>query len=302
VKSPDHKLALSVDLEEWYHSRRWVDGEQARTLPDSTALFRKLYGSDRPAGEIIAPTLALLELFERHRCRATFFVLGEIARYYPDLVRRIADAGHELACHGLYHVDMTVLGPERFAEQLQEAVDLIQGLTGLKPVGYRGPNLVYSPWATRILEDQGFLYDSTVCGSRPLGGKYAGWDKAPTHPYRASYDAIEEPGGSRLVELPLPAFPWIKLAGGSGITTRILGYYWSLGALGHAIRRGNTAYYFHPWEVGTRPKAEGHRLRNALFLRRTGPWMMRAVERILRRFQGRIVTARESAEGLTPGR
>ena len=293
-----HRLVLSVDLDEWFHSRRWVDREQARAVPDLVPLFRELYGSDRPGGEIIAPTHALLDLFDRHRVTCTFFVLGEVATWYPDLVREIARRGHEIACHGMHHVDMTILGPETFRAQIEEAAEILRSLTGQRPVGYRAPNLVYEPWATRILEEQGFLYDATVCVSRPLGGKYRGWAQAPIHPYHPRYDAIGQPGEARLVELPLPPVPIVHLSGGSGILTRIAGYHWSMAALRSAIRTGDTSYYFHPWEVGARPPVDGHRLRNAIFLRRTGPWMLRTVDRIVGHFHDRVVTGRAAAEAL----
>jgi len=294
----NHKLALSVDVDEWFHSRRWVDGPLT-SVPDMAVLFERLYGQPTPIGEVIGPTRTLLDLFERYGCRCTFFVLGEVAGWYPELVAEIASRGHEVACHGMHHVDMTVLGPRQFAQQLGETVHVLEEITGRRPVGFRAPNLVYQPWATRVLEDLGFLYDSTVCTSRPIGGKYKGWAQAPSCPYHPSYEAIGRPGDARLVEVPIPAVPILKLAAGSGILTRIIGYNWTLCALRSAIRRGNTAYYFHPWEVGQRPRPDGHPLRNRLFLRRTGPWMLDRVERIIRCFDGRIITARESAESLT---
>ncbi len=295
---PVHKLALSVDVDEWFHSRRWVDGHQGRDIPDISATFRRLYGQDKPGGEVIAPTLALLDLFERYRCHCTFFLLGEVAEWYPHLVTAIAERGHEIACHGMRHVDMTVLGRDRFARDLERARDLLASLTGVRPVGFRGPNLVFEPWATRVLEDLGFVYDSTVCPSRPLGGKYKGWAGAPLHPYHPSYESVATPGDARLVELPIPAFPVLKLAAGSGILTRVIGFRWTLTALKHAIARGDTVFYFHPWEVGPRPRPQGHRLRNAIFLRHTGPWMMNAVESLLRRFHERVVPARAIAEAV----
>jgi peptidoglycan/xylan/chitin deacetylase (PgdA/CDA1 family) len=295
VSAAAHRLALSIDLDEWYHSRRWVDGEQASAVPDTTALFRRLYGRDRPIGEVVGPTHDLLALLERYDCRCTFFVLGEVASHYPDLVRAIAARGHEIACHGYHHVDMTVLGPHGFAQQLDRAVSLLTELAGRRPVGYRAPNLVYEPWATRILEARGFVYDATVCSSRPLGGKYRGWLRAPMHPYRASYDDIAQPGTARLVEIPLPSFPVVKVAAGSGIITRVFGFYWTFIALRAAIRQGDTSFYLHPWEVGPRPRPDGQWLRNAVFLRHTGPWMLHKLDRILRHFQGRIVTSGETA-------
>jgi peptidoglycan/xylan/chitin deacetylase (PgdA/CDA1 family) len=289
-------LVLSIDLDEWYHSRRWLDGQQAASVPDTRALFRRIYGQDTPAGDVIEPTRSLLDLFARHRVRCTFFVLGEMGVWYPDLVKEIARRGHEIACHGMHHVDMTVLGPAEFARQLQEARSILSGLTGSAPIGYRAPNLVYESWATAILESQGFMYDSTVCVSRSIGGKYRGWSHAPEHPYRPSYDNVAERGAARLIELPLPTFPVIRLSAGSGIVTRILGYHWTAIALSTAIRRGDTGYYFHPWEVGPRPPSTGSRLKSAIFLRRTGPWMMETVDRLLSRFSGRVLTAREAAE------
>jgi hypothetical protein len=172
---------------------------------------------------------------------------------------------------------------------------VLADLTGQRPRGYRAPNLVYEPWATEILERQGYLYDTTVCVSRPLGGKYRGWHRAPLHPYHPSHEAVGRAGGASLVELPLPPFPVLRISAGSGILTRIVGFHWTMIALRTAIRTGDTGFYFHPWEIGGRPPAEGHWLRNAIFLRRTGRWMLEAVERILTTFEGRVVTAERAA-------
>ena len=290
-----HELVVSIDLDEWFHSRRWVEGTQQSATPDLRPLFRKLHGSDDPPGHVRAPTLALLDLFDRRRVRCTFFVLGEIATWYPDLVREIARRGHEIGCHGMHHVDMTVLGPETFEAQLAQATAMLADLTGRRPIGYRAPNLVYAPWATRILERHGYLYDTTVCVSRPLGGKYRGWHRSPLHPYHPSHDAIGERGDAALVELPLPPFPVLRISAGSGILTRIVGFHWTMIALRTTIRTGDTGFYFHPWEIGARPPAEGHWLKNAIFLRRTGRWMHDAVDRILATFEGRVVTAERAA-------
>jgi peptidoglycan/xylan/chitin deacetylase (PgdA/CDA1 family) len=268
-------------------------------VPDTRALFQRLYGADRPRGDIIEPARRLLGLFEKHGCRVTFFVLGEMAEWYPDLVREVADRGHEIACHGLHHVDMTVLGPERFAAQLRQARDMLHAVSGRVAVGFRAPNLVYEPWATAVLESEGFLYDSSVCVSRSIGGKYKGWSRAPIHPYTPDYADIARPGGARLVELPLPPFPGIRLSAGSSITTRVFGYHWSAIALHAAIRTGDTAYYMHPWEVGARPPVDGAGLKSRLFLRRTGPWMLNTVDRLLTAFSGRVISGREAAERIT---
>jgi peptidoglycan/xylan/chitin deacetylase (PgdA/CDA1 family) len=290
------KLVLSVDLDEWFHSRRWTEGVQTETVPDMAALFRRLYGSDAPRGDLIPPVRSILALFDRHQIKATFFVLGEVAQWYPDLVREIAGRGHEIACHGLHHVDMTVLGPEVFGDQLDRAVEILTAASGQRPVGYRAPNLVYESWATRILEERGFIYDTTVCASRPIGGKYRNWSEAPDHPYHPGYDDIARPGTARLVELPLPSFPVIRISAGSGILTRVIGFHWTMIALRHHIQNGDTGYYFHPWEAAAVPALAERSWKHAVFYRRTGRWMLDAVDRILTHFQGRVITARAAAD------
>jgi peptidoglycan/xylan/chitin deacetylase (PgdA/CDA1 family) len=287
------RIVLSVDLDEWYHSRRWVDGRQAAAIPTTRDVCRAVYGTDRPPGEIVAPTRALLALLDTHRVAATFFVLGEVAELYPDLVREIAARGHEIATHGLVHADMTLLGPDRFARDLDASLRILERLSGAAPIGYRAPNLVYEPWATRVLEQHGILYDASVCASRPLGGKYKGWVDAPTTPYHPAYENVARCGDARLLELPLPSFPMIRIAAGSSITTRVFGYHWSRIALWSALRAGDTSYYLHPWELGARPQVTDHRIRNAVFLRRTGAWMRRALDRLLDEFTGRFVCGRD---------
>ena len=82
----------------------------------------------------------------------------------------------------------------------------------------------------------------------------------------------------------------MNVAAGSSIFTRVIGYHWTNVALRTRVRTGDTAYYVHPWEFASRPRTEGHWLRNQIFLRRMGPWMDRTLGRILRTFAGRITT------------
>ena len=293
-----HKLAFSVDLDEWFHSRRWINGGRVRGefLPVDD---RKHASACQPRSALAAETTALLSLLDRHRCRCTFFVLGEVAERYPDLVVQIAGRGHEIGCHGFHHIDMTLLGPERFERHVARAAATLARLTGSRPRGFRAPNLVYEPWATAILERQGFLYDSTVCRSHAVCGKYRGWANSPPHPYRPSYEAIENPGDARLVELPLTSFPVLKLPAGSGIATRMIGYWWARLALDWRLRAGSTAFYLHPWEISPRPPRSGPWLRDAIFMRRTGTWMLNVVEQLLCRYGDQIVTARRLHELFT---
>src|SRR5512139_1590157 len=177
------RALLSIDLDEWYHCR-WATGSLRSRWKDTDTFFREHYGSNRPAGELVEPARRTLDLFDRLGVKGTFFVLGEVATFYPDLVREIAARGHEVGCHGFSHVDIDVLGPERFDDELGRAQPLLSELAGREVVGYRAPNLLLRDWQVPILRAHGFRYDASVCTSRSLLGKDFGHDHVAVNPYR----------------------------------------------------------------------------------------------------------------------
>jgi len=290
------RAVVSVDLDEWYHCR-WATGAAHSRWPDTAAVFREHYHSDRPGGELVGPTRRILDLFERHRLRGSFFILGEVATHYPELVREIAARGHEIGCHGFHHVDADLLGPEGFARELAEARRVLEPLVDGPLTGYRAPNLLLRDWMIPTLRAQGFDHDVSVCTSRGLLGKDFGHAHQADNPYRfRERFALPDPQGD-LVEIPLPTFPFLRLPAATGILTRVAGVRWTTVALGHALRGGDVQYYFHPYEMGPRP-AVPLGLRERVFLRRLGPWMEAAVDRILGTLRGwgvEFVTASQMA-------
>jgi len=296
----ERRLVVSVDLDEWYHCR-WATGSLRSRWPSTAACFREHYDADRPAGELVAPTRRILDLFDRHRVRGTFFILGEVAGFYPELVREIAGRGHEIGCHGFHHVDIDLLGEAGFHEELTRGQRVLADLVGPAVTGYRAPNLLLRDFMIPVLRELGFAYDASVCTSRSLLGKDFGHRHRAQNPYRFSAGfSCPDPGGD-LVEIPLPTFPLLRLPAATGILTRVLGRSWTLIGLRHALRTGDAQYYFHPYELGPRPGiARG--LRERVFLRHLGPWMERAVDDILGRLRHwgvRFVTAGELARAMT---
>ncbi|EFL50887.1 polysaccharide deacetylase [Solidesulfovibrio fructosivorans JJ]] len=285
-------LAVTVDMDEWYHCR-WATGSPRSRWRTTEAFFRDRYGADCPAGEIREPMARVLALFTRHGVRATFFILGEMAQAYPDLVRDVVAAGHEVACHGMHHVD---LGERQaFTDDLRRAKGILEDVSGQAVTGFRAPNLILRPWVLDILHDLGFAYDSSVCPSRALFGKYEGLSEAPQTPYRPAAGDPARRGGHPVVEIPIPAFPVLKLPAATGIMTRVAGSWWCRIGLGRALRKGAACYYFHPYEIAPAPKFPGKPLKVRLFLRRTGPWLERTLDRLLRDLNVRLLTAGELA-------
>jgi len=168
-------------------------------------------------------------------------------------------------------------------------------------VGYRAPNLIIHPWVLDVLEEMGFLYDSSVCPSRSLFGKYAGMANAPQNPYRPSLDSLSRPGERSIVEIPIPSFPVLRLPAATGIMTRVVGTWWCRTSLRSALRTGPATYYFHPYEIAPAPRFPAMPLKVRLFLRHTGFWFERALDQMFGELDVSFVQARELAAVVAAG-
>jgi peptidoglycan-N-acetylglucosamine deacetylase len=107
----------------------------------------------------------LLTLLERHGITATFFVPGYTARRYPDVVRAIAGAGHEVAHHGYLHEPLTGTTLAQETDYLDRGLDALTEITGVRPAGYRAPLWELNYRSPGLLADRGFLYDSSLMDS-----------------------------------------------------------------------------------------------------------------------------------------
>ncbi|MCA9056994.1 MAG: DUF3473 domain-containing protein [Planctomycetaceae bacterium] len=191
-------------------------------------------------------TRALLELAAASNTRGTFFVLGWVAERYPQLVREIQAAGHEIGCHSHWHQLVYELGPERFRQDLVQSRDVLQQITGQPVQLYRSPSFSItqrSMWALTILAEEGFHTDSSIY---PVRHDHYGIPGAPRHPHQ-----IQTPAG---VLKEFPGMVWNKgrltVPVGGGGYLRLLPWALThrlLQAIRHAGRPLNV--YIHPWEV-----------------------------------------------------
>ncbi len=286
-------IIISVDLDEWYHCR-WATGSSNSIWCDTQTFFKQYYGTDKPIGELIKPTEIILKMFDEYGIKATFFILGEIATFYPDLVKEISRRGHEIACHGLRHVDLYQLTQDQFVDELKCAKEILESLIRKPVIGYRAPNLITELWVLDVLENMGFEYDSSICPSRPIMGKFRDVMQAPQNPYRPSAHSLTTPGNRKIVEMPIPTFPILKLPAATGIMTRVIGKHWTIIALKSALKTGMAVYFFHPFELAHRPNLTRLSLYNRLYLRHTGEWMKKALDVLFQEFNGRFISAQEA--------
>ena len=189
----------------------------------------------------------MLDLLERHEVTATFFVLGWTARKFPEVVRRIDAAGHEVASHGFWHRLVYQQTPDEFRQDICQARDLLSNLVGKPVTAYRAPSFSIihrSAWALDILAEEGFTTDSSIFPIRH--DRYGMPDAEPTPHVRstASGDLLEfPPAVLRLGKVNVPI--------GGGGYFRLFPCRWTIAALGRMLRSSGAPlmFYIHPWEI-----------------------------------------------------
>ncbi len=234
--------AMSVDIEEYFQV-----GAFERTIDPADW--------DALASRVEYNTQACIDLFAEACVSSTFFTLGWVAERHPALIRRIVDAGHELASHGYAHGRVHDMDADAFRADLRKTRAILEDTGGVAIRGYRAPSFSIgerNAWALKVLADEGYDYSSSVA---PFGHDHYGWAGSP----RFAYKPV---AGSAMIEVPVTTVDVggkIMAAGGGGFF-RLLPYAFS----SWAIRRVNRAehqpavFYFHPWEVDPgQPRVEG---------------------------------------------
>jgi polysaccharide deacetylase family protein (PEP-CTERM system associated) len=225
---------FTVDVEEYFHPTALV-----RHYP-----MQAWGGLERRSPRVIDRMLAFLR---RQETSATFFVLGWLAEREPEMVRAIADGGHEIASHGYEHELVGDLGPDRFRESVSRAKGVLEEIAGVEVRGYRAPSFSIVPgleWALDILIEEGYTYDSSLfpVSQHPTYG-YPGAERDPFWIEREAGELIElPPTTARLFRRLIPA--------SGGAYFRILPYGLTRAGLRQAARRAAPGmFYIHPWEL-----------------------------------------------------
>jgi polysaccharide deacetylase family protein (PEP-CTERM system associated) len=225
---------VSVDVEDYFHVEAFAGLIPRATWGDYECRVER--NTDR-----------ILDLLDDCRVTATFFILGWVAERYPSLVRKIAERGHEPACHSYWHRLIYKLTPDEFREDTLLAKDLIEQAAGVAIYGYRAPSFSitgHSAWALDVLAELGFQYDSSVF---PVKHDVYGVPGAPRGPFR-----VETPFGP-IVEFPIATFrctvgPNLPVGGGGYL--RMLPCWYTRTGVERAWREGlPVVSYVHPWEL-----------------------------------------------------
>jgi polysaccharide deacetylase family protein (PEP-CTERM system associated) len=226
--------AFTVDVEDYF---------QVAAL--ASAISRESW--PRQEYRVEANTERLLELLAERGVKGTFFVLGWVAERSAGLVRRIAAAGHEVACHGYSHELIYRQSRETFREETARSKDLLESATGQPVLGYRAASFSIvrqTLWALDELIDLGFRYDSSIFAIRH--DRYGIPDASPVP------GAVAAPSGRTILEFPMAPARWLglKVPVTGGGYFRILPYGLTRAGLKRINAAGQPfAFYLHPWEI-----------------------------------------------------
>lgn len=220
------KLALSFDIECYYQ------------IVSNDYLDKNI----EPTEEVLVNTHWILDELKLHKVKATFFFLGNVARIFPELIKRAADDGHEIGIHGDEHLYIDNISPIEFEKEIASAKDAILAAGAEKVVGHRAPAFSINQenlWALDVLKNQGIVYDSSIY---PISGRRYGEPEWPLWPTNCLNGMVEIPLST--VEIFSRRFPAV-----GGGYVRYFPYAWTR----FCIKKINAnallpVAYFHPYE------------------------------------------------------
>src|SRR5271155_536004 len=228
------KNALTIDLEDHYHATAFSTNQVSA---NSTSHLSRVERNAERLLEILAHTGRL----------ATFFTVGSVAERFPGLIRTIAAAGHELACHSYAHRLIFTMSREEFCEDTHRAKCAIEDAAGIPVRGYRAPSFSITnntQWAFEVLAKLGFSYDSSIF---PI--KHINFDMQTV--LRTPFFIATNAGS--ILEFPMPTLQFLgsraPLAGGAYL--RLLPYWYTRWGIRYLNRseRHQVCVYLHPWEL-----------------------------------------------------
>ena len=227
--------AFSVDVEDYF---------QVASFEDS--IPRDAW--DRLEPRVERNTRRLLEMCDEHRVKGTFFVLGWVAERWPQLVRDIRDAGHELGTHGQDHRRVTTLTPREFRDDIRRSKQTIEDIAGVEVIGYRAPSYSIvreTLWAVDVLAEEGFRYDSSIF---PIRHDRYGIPDFPRFPR-----PLRGHNGTALHEVPISTVRFagmnLPFVGGGYLRHFPFAFIrWGMERL-NGFERRPAILYIHPWEI-----------------------------------------------------
>ena len=240
-------ILLTIDVEDWFQVENFKQYIPFPSWPQHELRVEK-------------NVHRLLDLFDScnlqpathnryaHKVRCTFFILGWIAERLPHLVREIQDRGHEVASHGFNHNLCTEESSHRLKQDLLDSKKLLEDIIGAPVFGYRAPSFSISDNTLKVIEECGYLYDSSF-NSFAMHGRYGkillnSYAKKGIS-YQVSNNFYELPVSNLTIGKKSFVLPW-----GGGAYFRIIPFSIFKRGVESILKKENAyLFYMHPWEI-----------------------------------------------------
>ena len=218
--------------------------------------YWKIYAHDwlgidtQPTEAVVTCTMNLLTILDEYQVKATFFVLGEVAKKYPHLAREIVKQGHEVGVHGYEHYVIYTISRRHFHREVEDAKKLIEDTIGMPADGHRAPSFSITPktkWALDILAEVGYKYDSSIF---PFAGRRYGWPG-----FSRNICNLELSEGKNIIEVPMSTvrvFGKNMPACGGGYL-RHFPYLYTNWSMQRIQAQRPAIVYMHPYDTDTTP-------------------------------------------------
>jgi len=225
---------LGIDFEDWFHPE----------------LIQKYISKEGNEPRVVEGINKIVELLRKNETKATFFVVGELLEFKPELLDIILENEHEIAFHTMKHTRIDL--PNR-REQFQDEIKQFDKLTGGRSKGFRAPSFSLnnnSSWLIDVLEENNYEYDSSVV---PVKTSMYGMPNAERKPYKISRNFLEgDSTVGKIIEFPLLVTKFLgkKIPAGGGFYLRTL----PLRVIENAIKSYEKekipgVFYIHSWEL-----------------------------------------------------
>jgi peptidoglycan-N-acetylglucosamine deacetylase len=225
---------LGIDFEDWFHPE----------------LIQKVLTNEERNPKVIQGIDKIIDWLNYHDTYATFFVVGELLEYQPELLDKIIDNGHEIGFHTMYHTRLDTIG---FKEKFQDEIKKFDEMTSGKSIGFRAPTFSLnnsSRWLIDILENSKYQYDSSIV---PAKTSMYGFPNAERNPYKISSRSLEhEEPEAKIIEFPIMVTKFLgrKMPAGGGFYVRTLPQKIITNAIKNYEKNNMPAvFYIHSWEL-----------------------------------------------------
>lgn len=231
----------------------------------------------------------LLELFEKHGVKSTFFVVARHAQSRKPLLQRILESGHEIASHGVTHTPLVHSSAAAIESEVKGSKAILEDALGVEIRGFRSPACQMNARIAEAIAAGGYRYDSSVVPGIPIPGWY-GFANAPRRPFRMC--ELFRTAESDVMEFPLSTHP-VTHTPASGFLLRLFGPRYAVSCIRAQLgRREIPVVYVHPWEFVSLDHMKGVPWR---MYYRTGMRAVQALGKILENVPAEFVPIRDLA-------